>query len=434
VVTQDVLLSGGRIRSIGHDISTAGCDVIRAEGKYVLPGLVDPHVHLGIFSDFDGELSTETASALINGVTTIGLYVGGSGSYVPFLDSLIEKTGTVSRVDIFAHVAILDRTQLAEIPLYSAKYGVRSFKVYMSGIPGLIPSADDGFLLDTMEAVAALGKGAVLNIHAENPEVIEWASKRGRNSAPDGGLREWEESRPAFAEREAIQRALLLAERSGVKLYFVHVSSAEAVAFLRSARATAPGRFHAETTSPYLSMTYDDRQGALAVMSPPVRGDRDRQELWKALADGTIDTIGTDHTPQTVEEKTGGRSFWDTVPGYPAVGTHLPFLLDGARRHGLPLVRLVENSAANPARIFGLYPRKGTLLPGSDADLVIVDLDRIKEIGSAGAHSRSDFALRQGERVIGWPVTVVKGGQVLYPDDPSLDLRRFDGASYIARH
>lgn len=433
IVTQDLLIEDGRIKAMGRDLDTADRDVIRAEGKYVLPGLVDPHVHLGIFAPLDQEMATETSSALVNGVTTVGLYLGGKGSYVPALESLIDLIQTKSRADAFVHLVLFDRDQLAEVPLYADRYGVRSFKVYMAGIPGLIPSADEGFLLDAMETVAALGEGAVLNIHAENSRVLEWADARARKEFPQGGLRAWEASHPAFAEREAVQRALLLAERSGARLYFVHVSAAETADLIRRAKAERPGRFYAETTSPYLSTDFDSPQGSLALMSPPIRSAGDREALWKALEDGTLDTIGTDHTPLTAEQKTGGRSFWETMPGYPAVGTHLPLLLDGARKHHMSVERLVEKVSANPARVFGVYPRKGTILAGSDADLVIVDMDRMKKISVEGARSRSDFALHQGELGIGWPVAVVKGGRVLFPEDPRLDPEKFSGAAYLPR-
>lgn len=433
IVTQDLLIEDGKIKAMGRDLDTVGREVIRAEGKYVLPGLVDPHVHLGIFAPLEEELASETSSALVNGVSTIGLYLGGKGSYVPALDSLIDLIQRRSRTDAFVHLVLFDKEQLKEIPLYADRYGVRSFKVYMAGIPGLIPSSDEGFLLDAMEAVAALGEGAVLNVHAENSRVLEWADSRARKAYPEGGLRAWEASHPAFAEREAVQRALLLAERSGARLYFVHISAAETAQLIRRAKAEQPGRFFAETTSPYLTTDFDSAQGSLALMSPPIRSAEDRDALWLALEDGTIDTIGTDHTPLTKEQKTGGRNFWETLPGYPAVGTHLPLLLDGARKHRMPIERLVEKVSANPARVFGVYPRKGTILAGSDADLVIVDLDRMKKISVESAKSRSDFTLHQGEMGIGWPIAVIKGGRPLYPEDPNLDLEQFAGAAYLAR-
>ncbi len=434
ILTQDILIEGGKIKAMGADIPTEGRDVLRADMKFVLPGIVDPHVHLGLFAPFAEEIASESISALANGVTTIGLYLGAQGSYLRLLDETIALIEARSHVDVFLHLVLYDETQLKELPLYAAKYGVRSFKIYMAGIPGMIPSSDEGFILDAMEAVAGLGPGAVLNIHAENYRILEWAAHRSRNEAPEGDLRSWERSHPAFAEKEAMQRALALAEGSGVKVYFVHVSSSESIQFARKSRAESPGKFWIETTSPYLSTNFDSAQRELLLMSPPVRSEQDRLALWKGIADDTVDTIGTDHTPLTVEQKTKGRKFWDTVPGYPALGTHLPLLLDGIRRNGVSLQKLAEKASANPSKIFGVYPRKGSIMPGSDADLVIVDTERTKTISPATARSRSDFALRQGERSIGWPLAVVKGGAVLYPDDPEIDFAVFAGSDYIRRY
>lgn len=434
IITQDILVEDGKIKALGADIPTEGRDILRADMKFILPGIVDPHVHLGIFAPFDEEIVSESVSALVNGVTTIGLYMGAHGSYLPLLNRVIAEIETSSSVDVFLHLVLFDEIQLREVPLYAAKYGIRSFKIYMAGIPGMIPSSDEGFILDAMEAVAGLGPGAVLNIHAENSRILEWAARRSRNETSEGDLRSWERSHPAFAEQEAMQRALVLARNSGVKVYFVHISSADSIAYARKAKVESPGTFWIETTSPYLSTNYDSSQRELVVMSPPIRSENDRVALWKGIADDTVDTIGTDHTPLTIEQKTKGKEFWDTVPGYPAVGTHLPLLLNGMRKSGVSLQKLAEKASANPAKIFGIYPQKGSILPGSDADLVIVDIERMKMISPSAARSRSDFALHQGERTIGWPLAVVKGGVVLYPDDPKIDLSPCIGSNYIRRY
>jgi dihydropyrimidinase len=138
--------------------------------------------------------------------------------------------------------------------------------------------------------------------------------------------------------------------------------------------------------------------------------------LWGGLADNTLDTIGSDHTPLSSAQKKASVNLWEVPPGYPAVGTHLPSLLDRAAGKGLPLERLVEKISASPAKIFGVYPGKGTLLPGSDADLVIVDPTQRKEATPQAAASRSDYCLHQGKRLKGWPVAVIKSGQWLTPD------------------
>jgi dihydroorotase-like cyclic amidohydrolase len=258
--------------------------------------------------------------------------------------------------------------------------------------------------------VAGLGPGAVLNIHAENHDLVEWTTARMKAQGPQAaGLPDWTATHPALGEAEAVQRAVLLAEQAGTRLYFVHISSAEALRVIRRLKS-AGGRFFVETTSPYLSLTDQTDLGALAKMVPPVRGPAERQALWEALQADLIDAIGSDHTPLTRAEKKAGAALWEVMPGYPAVGTHLPSLLHFARRFDFPLLRLAEKTALNPARIFGLYPAKGTLLPGSDADLVVVDPGLTRRVEPARMASRSDFALHQGDELTGWPTAVFKGG------------------------
>jgi dihydropyrimidinase len=355
---------------------------------------------------------------VLNGVTTMGAYVISEEPYGALLDGLIESLERHAVGDVFVHLPIFNERQLAEIPLYASRYGVKSFKAFMTGIPGIMPSLDEGFLLDLMSAVAEVGPDAVLNIHAENYHIVDWATARVKKAHPDGlSLAEWSETHPAFSEAEAIQRAVLLAEQTGAQVYFVHISSAEGVEMIRQFKK-AGKRIWAETTSPYLTLSIDTELGALAKMVPPIRSEEDRAALWQGLKDDVLDTIGTDHTPMTVKEKRAdATSLWDTMPGYPAVGTHLPSLIDAARRHDYDLLRLVEKLTLNPARIFGLFPRKGTLMPGSDADLVIVDPMRERVVSPDAAGSRADFALHQERTMIGWPVAVFKAGRPVIPGE-----------------
>jgi dihydropyrimidinase len=151
-------------------------------------------------------------------------------------------------------------------------------------------------------------------------------------------------------------------------------------------------------------------------MTPPIRTKDDQHSLWQGLADDVLDTIGTDHTPVSIDEKKAGTSLWEFAPGYPAVGTHLPSLLDSAQMSGFPLLKLIEKITAAPARIFGIYPGKGTMLPGSDADLVLIDPTLEKTATPEATGSRSDFCLHQGRRLKGWPAGVVKSGQMVTVD------------------
>ena len=428
----DVKIQGTKIDSIGENLADPQALTVEVQGNYVIPGVIDPHVHLGIFTDFDTEIVTESRSALLNGVTTLGLYVGGEDSYLGKLDEIIVKIEKRSFCDVFIHLVILNRRQLEEVPVYHSRYGITSFKTYMCGIPGLIPEVEDDFLLDLMEKVASLGPDAILNIHAENYRIVQRATEKLKKAKPlSESLAEWERSHPAFAEAEAIQRAAFLSKETGVRIYFVHVSSGKGIQAARDLKQKNKNLFF-ETSSPYLTLDLEQNLDLLCKMVPPIRSREDQKTLWDGLADNTVDTIGSDHTPMSSGQKKASVNLWDVPPGYPAVGTHLPSLLDRAAGNGLLLARLIEKMSASPAKIFGLYPGKGTLLPGSDADLVIVDPNLKKEATPQTASSRSDYCLHQGRVLKGWPVAVIKSGQWLTPD--SLERARDSfRAKYLRR-
>jgi len=432
LVPLDVKIRDGTVDSIGENLADPQALTVEVRGKVVIPGVIDPHVHLGLFTDFDTELVTETRSALLNGVTTLGLYLGGQDSYLPKLDEIIAKIEKKSFCDIFIHLVILNRKQLEEVPVYYSRYGITSFKTYLCGIPGLIPEVEDDFLMDLMEKVSGLGPDATLNLHAENYRIVQRATERLKKAKPFcESLTEWESSHPAVAEAEAIQRAAFLSKETGARIYVVHVSSEEGIQAARDFKPKTKNLFF-ETTSPYLTLNLEQDLDLLYKMVPPIRKRKDQQALWDGLADDTVDTIGSDHTPMSSAQKKTSVNLWEVPPGYPAVGTHLPSLLDRAAKNGLPLTKLVEKMSASPAKIFGLYPGKGSLLPGSDADLVIVDPNLRKEATPQTAGSRSDYCLHQGKILKGWPVAVIKSGQWLTPQ--SIERARGSvGARYLKR-
>ena len=413
----DIMIQKGTIVLVGEDLSHHDATIVGVEGKYVIPGIIDPHVHLGIFTDFDTEIVNETRSALLNGVTTIGVYLISQDSYLNTLDDIIDKIENRSFCDIFIHLAILNQKQLEEIPLYYSRYGITSYKTWMCGIPGLIPDVEDDFLLDIMEKIASLGDDAVLNIHAENYRIVNRATNKLKKAEPvPDSLTVWEQSHPAFAEAEAVQRASWLARQTGVRTYFVHMSSRQGIRVATELKRENKNIYF-ETTSPYLTLNLEQGLQFSYKMTPPIRTKDDQNSLWSALSEDVLDTIGTDHTCMTLAEKKAGANLWDIPPGYPAVGTHLPSLLDSAKRIAFPLPTLIEKTTASPARIFGVYPKKGTILPGSDADLVIIDPVLEKEVTPEVTASRSDYCLHQGKRLTGWPVAVVKSGRLVTRDN-----------------
>ena len=387
--------------------------VIDAAGKHVLPGAIDPHVHLGVAGrSFADACRTETRSALAGGVTTIGCFVGADTSYFGMVGGLIDQVEANSSTDMILHLRVENQQQLEEIPEYISRFGINSFKVYMSGVPNVISSVSDAFILDVFKKVAELPQPAVVCLHAENASMVDAALERVLKTKPNGTLADWSESHPNEAEEEAVIRASFMASTTGVRLYFVHISAKGSINRLRQIRHENRN-VYVETTSPYLSVSNDDPVGFLAKMVPPVRSREDVEALWLGVRDGIIDSFGTDDTARKREMKQVEKGLAGSSTGYPAVGTHLVALLhEGCCKRGIPLLDIVEKASANPAKIFGIYPQKGTIAVGSDADLVLVDLDKEQKVDPSRLHSFADFSILEGRTLKGWPVMTVKGGVV----------------------
>ncbi|MHB9150003.1 MAG: dihydroorotase [Thermoleophilia bacterium] len=406
----------GKIVSIGPEAGME--DAVRtvdATGKYVLPGVIDPHVHLGIFTgDFGLETENETRAALAGGITTVGVFMGGDQSYMGMLPSLIETLEAKSSTDMFFHLSMFTPQQLDEIPQYIQDFGVTSFKFYMCGVTGVFPNVEDGFIADGLKRLVDLGGHLTGCVHCENQDMFNADFAKVAEATPDGGLREWAGVGTAESEADAVARACRLSRDTGARFYLVHMSSGKGVA---TAKADRPDTVFVETTSLYLSLDKDDPSGLLAKMLPPIKDASDREALWDAVKDGTINSIGTDNVSLSKEIKGAEKGMLNAMPGYAVLQTHLPVLLhEGVNKRGVSLERLVELTSKGPAEIYGLYPKKGTIAVGSDADLVIVDLEKEQAVDESKLYSFSDFSIYNGRTLKGWPVMTVKAGEVVVED------------------
>jgi len=412
ILPLDLVIHDGKVAALGEGLSSDGLE-LDASGLITMPGIFDPHVHLGLFAPMEEELRTEGNAALLGGITTIGWFIGGRGSHLQRLKDIGACVDRLSPVDVVPHLVISDERQIEEIPQYIA-CGVNSFKVYMCGIPDLIDPVSDAFLADLFEALSPYGSRCVVCVHAENASLVDRALRFLSQGAEEVDLERWAETHPALAEEEAIQRAALLSRESGVRVYFVHISSAAGLEAVSRARAGDTGRrLLAETTSPYLANPPTGDSEPLGKMVPPLRGRATADALWRALEEGIIDSIGTDNVTMTREEKGVERPLTEVLPGYPVLGVHLPLLLEeGYHRRGIGLMKIVDAVTRRPAQIFGLYPEKGTLLPGSVADCVVVDLDESRRVRAGELGSRSDFSPVQDRALRGWPVMTMKSGKV----------------------
>lgn len=414
VFLSDIYIRDGLVVGLGRQKDIQAKKVIDASGKYICPGIIDPHVHLGLFASMETDLVSETKAAIMGGITSIGVFLGGEDSHFETFPKIKEKIEKLSYVDVFPHFVISNEFQKNEISGYEKSFGVTSFKVYMNGIPGMIPDVDDGFILDVFDEIRNIhGKQCVLCCHTENASIVARALKKTKEECGDSGnIEDWEKTHPAMAEEEAVMRISYLAAQEKMPVYLVHIGTSEGIEKLRQIKPFNPYLF-IETTSPYLSVAGEQRKNPLFKMEPPLRGVKDQEALWKALRDGIIDTVGTDNVCETIEEKRDNRPIWDVVPGYSVLQTHLPAVLtEGVIKRGLDIERVIRSMTKRPAEIFGIYPKKGTLLPGSDADITIIDINLEKEVYASSLISRSDFSIYEGRALRGWPVMTIKGGYI----------------------
>jgi dihydropyrimidinase len=269
---------------------------------------------------------------------------------------------------------------------------------------GLSTSTDDGYLYEGFERIGAIKEGMSI-VHAENADLAERFCGKLEKSE-DRLLAQWYDARPPICEEEAIRRAIFLADKARCPIYIAHVSSAAGVAALDDLKSK---NVYAETCPHYLSLTKDEKLGVRGKVNPPLREKQDVNSLWKAIERGLIDTVGSDHVPHTLETK--GSDFWKSPPGLTGIAVTLPLLLTkGVKKGRISASKVVEVCCANPAKIFGLYPRKGSLLVGSDADIVIVDFQKTKKTTAEILNSVSDFTPYEGMELQGWPTMTFKNG------------------------
>lgn len=349
----NLAIKNGKIAAILTD-EPAAKEVISAEGLFVLPGILDPHTHIGLMAPLSLELETEGRSALLGGVTTAGCFFNQGGSYLPLLDKIEEAVAVHSRIDLIPHLALREEIQLSELPQY-AERGVKSYKMYMCGVPDVFPHQEDGFIFKAMTKLRTLPIKPIVCIHAENTSMIDYAATRRQNQRCET-LEDWRLSHPDYAEEEAVLRAAYFGKKTEQPVYIVHVSSKEAINALYQAKSNL---VKIETTSPYLTVDTASDIGVYGKMLPAFRRLESRDALWQAVRDGLVDTIGTDNVTMTSAEKNAAGGMENAMPGYAALATHLASVLDeGVIKRGFPLAQLVPLMTMNPAKIFAFTRKK----------------------------------------------------------------------------
>jgi dihydropyrimidinase len=406
-----VAVKDGKIVLTGADSALPkGHREIDAGGRVLMPGVVDPHCHLGVKYPYAEDMRTEMAAAASGGVTTALLYIRNlKPSYLPFYEERKAIGEENSIIDFGFHFGIQREEHIAEIPEIVAKTGVRSFKCYFGYEPdnpiGIVP-ATDGWVYAAMRILAKI-PGGVINVHCENTQIASWMKNEIKATGRQD-LAAYTESRPAFCEVETIRRMIFLAERTGCSLHLVHTSVGMGPVLAAEAQARGV-HVTVETCQHYLTRTaYDSDLDMRAKISPPLRDKEEQDGLWRGILNGSVYSLGTDHVPFLPKKL---EDLWTELPGVVSFPWELPLMLHfGVHQRGLPLSRLVQLNSANPARRFGLWPRTGNIEVGFDADLVLVDLDEERTVH----HTGKGTCIYEGWKLKGWPVLTVSRGAVVY--------------------
>ncbi|HEX9776350.1 MAG TPA: dihydroorotase family protein [Actinomycetota bacterium] len=457
VIRGDIGVKDGRIAALADEIGPADADeAIDASGKLVFPGAVDTHYHLGIYRDLTEDTETETTSSLVGGVTSVvsyfrtgSHYLNKTGPYREIFPEVLSKVQGHAKVDVGFHVAPMTAEHVREIPWLVDEHGVTSFKYYMF-YKGLNLAADSrdakgytmaeeydlGHLFEIMEAIAAVDaerpERVSLSLHCEQPELLRIFIERAKADPTVSGLAEYSAARPPLTERLSIEEAGVLGDATGVRANFLHLSSALALQTAEEVSQRYPGLdANLETTVHHLALSHETMDGLGGKVNPPIRTRWDNEALWEGLKRGAIGTVASDHA--CCMEANKGDELWPALPGFGGTALLYPLLLsEGHHRRGVSVDRIAQVAAATPARTYNLYPRKGTIAVGSDADFAIVDPDLEQTVTPELCRSAQDHTPFAGATVRGWPVATVLRGRPMLRDGeiakewPGLYLKRGD--------
>ena len=445
IVETNIMIEEGKIKALtssANEISASR--KVDAKGKYVLPGAIDPHVHYGVYTPINEAARTESRSAAVGGVTTMIRMLRLYESYRNVTRQL-DASKKNHYIDYSIHASILRPEQLNEIT-YLKELGINSLKIYMNLGADLnhiymdlepdsrgIRDHEVNMTDELMVGIVNEGSKAhsTVLVHAENPTMCSVHMREAKKKGATG-LKAWSDSRPRSSEAESVAKISELGRNFGANLYFAHIGSTAALDAILAQRQKGRSNYYIETCPHYLTHTVDFGKVTAKVV-PPLRSKSDLQSMWSALRNGLVDTIGTDHVANRLEMKTGKGDIWSALAGFPGIATMLPVLLShGVNQDRITIEKVAEVTSYNTARIFGMYPKKGTIEPGSDADLTIVDLDIEKKVTPDLLQSFSDYTIYDGHKLKGWPVmTIVRGSIVM--EEGQVDNKAVGYGEFVPR-
>ena len=445
IVETNIMIEEGKIKALTSSASEISASIkVDANGKYVLPGAIDPHVHYGVYTPINEAARTESRSAAVGGVTTMIRMLRLYESYRNVTRQL-EASKKNHHIDYSIHASILRPEQLNEIT-YLKELGINSLKIYMNLGADLnhiymdlepdshgIRDHEVNMTDELMVGIVNEGSKAhsTVLVHAENPTMCSVHMREAKKKGATG-LKAWSDSRPRSSEAESVAKISELGRNFGANLYFAHIGSTAALDAILAQRQKGRSNYYIETCPHYLTHTVDFGKVTAKVV-PPLRSKSDLQSMWSALRNGLVDTIGTDHVANRLEMKTGKGDIWSALAGFPGIATMLPVLLShGVNQDRITIEKVAEVTSYNTARIFGMYPKKGTIEPGSDADLTIVDLDIEKKVTPDLLQSFSDYTIYDGHKLKGWPVMTIVRGRIVM-EEGQVDNKAVGYGEFVPR-
>lgn len=410
VVECSVAVRGGKICQIlARGEAADAAQTIDCTGKWVLPGAIDPHTHIG-FGAKVADWVTETRTAALGGVTGLLSFWRG--------DDLDSSTAAWKReaearsiIDFGFHFGVTSRSHVEAFPMLARKYGVNSLKVYLmykgaTGAAKGFTEVDDALLFSALQSAATV-RGSVVGVHCENTEVIP-VFRAPIKAAGREDLGAWDDQSPGFLETENVFRVAFFAEKAGCAVNIVHMSAGESLELVRKMRRPDRPPINVETCIHYLSLTRDTPIGAIGKVNPPLRSQSDVDALWEGIRQGDITTVGSDHVAR--KRVTKGPDIWQASAGFPGLAQIFPVLIEeGFYRRGIPVERLAAVTSRNVAALYHL-PGKGRIAPGYDADFAVIDPEGETLVAAADYPSHSDYSAYEGMRLRGRVETTVLRG------------------------
>lgn len=424
---QNLGIKDGKIEYLGNE-EFESKETIDADGKYLVPGAIDPHTHFGIYNSWDKDFYTESRAAATGGITTIINFFRGKESYFETLPNLLKSAEENSIIDFSIHLGILTENHLEEINKYIEEFGISSYKIYTNymGKVNDIFGTKDGLNLDDGDLdylFRKIGKknlNARIAVHCENMEISRRLSKIYLNQE-EPTLEFHNKLSPDYAETESVISTLYLAKSAGARVYIVHVSSGSTIEALVNNPNLLENDSVIETCPHYLIQNINSEAGLKAKVNPPVRTKEDNDLIWEGIRNGIVTTIGSDHCNLDLGKKGTGQ-YMNYKPGFSSLSLTYPILLDeGYHKRNIDLSKIVKLTSENVARAYNLYPQKGSLKKGTDADICIIDLEKEKEVTYLDLNSSSDFSIYEGRKFKGWPIYTISRGNIIMKDGKILN-------------